>query len=1139
MHGVVRAFITVCLCFTAMQLPGQEPDASQPPRPAPPAMPETVRAAWEKLVYIPYRNLKSVYDREGSSVILPYLEYLKLWQQSQRQADAALPVDALITEAEYVGAVEKDLVRVTARFSIQSLKAGWSRIPLQFGDAAVGKLTSENNRILLQGTGDGTYELLIPEAGTWTVELELATRILTSPDGRSFEFGCPTVGITTFELSIPDSEQTVTISPRLVALPVAAGDGETRIKASLGATRRIAANWSPRSSERPEMELLASVQNLLQVHLSEGLIHRDARLTYSVLRGEMDQIRIVVPVEDRVLDVSALNTRVKGWRSVKEAGQQIITVELLSPVRNQLVIEVHTEKTLGMEEALPTAGRVDDKTCFGIHALDVVRESGQLVVSHSDELAVTYDPPVGLTRINAEEVDEKARRTNAVYYRFYSARFELLVTARPVEPRLTATQLASFTIEDEQLSVQSQWMISVERAGVFAFQWKIPEGLTIRSVITEGLANFRIDEAQGLLIATLSEKVQGNRQVVIRGVLETDATSGDDLELPLLELEGAERESGTISLFAPPSIEVNTQPDQLIGVQPAPPANQTVRGSARLVAAWTYGKRPASVTIRAMRKATRLTARVGSRIEIAEELASVRTRVEFTIEHAGLDRLQISVPESISDDVVIELAAGAAIKEKIPAESAVDGWVTWTLVLQEEVIGVQAFDVTYDLPEPEADADQRSFTVETIQVVAVEQEDAEAIPVSQLNGEIEVARNRALTLKMQSTGGDVEPIDIRELSLPMPALRGGSDLIVTSAYRYHEQPVTVTLESQKHEIQEVVETVIPRALIEVVIGRDPLASYRCRYRIISSERQRLRIDLPLGVELIEPRLDEAKIALEKADASITPEDGWESYFVNVSRSKTSDEPFYLTIQFRARISAPDQPPFSGQWGGIQLIRLPRIGSDEGGDVAMQEVRVAAWVPERFSLVGQPDRFVIQSSRTWLQRVLGRRNDIANDGQLDQWIGFSAPGLIDFPTEGHGYVYDNLGGAALMEIRWWEDLYLVWVLSGTLVLVGWIIRRTTWENKLGLLLFIGFAAAMYSFEDSDIVIQGLRAARYGLVAMLVYWILHGILSPSHRLAAAPRQVKLPPPSYTAAAVIPPPGIFELEQQQMERRASPED
>ena len=234
---------------------------------SPPVEPIEVPAAakdekFEQWIYVPYRDLKSVFDKHPSAVFLPYMEYLRLWERAGGAERAAKgpPVAGVITQADYVATVDENLARITATLSVQVLGKSWSEIPVRFGQAAIGKVTATRNgkatQVLLRGTGAGQYALLFPDSGTHAVTLELTARIRASADGHSFDFDCPTVGMTTFELSVPRPEQAVDLTPRLVALPVKAEEGRTRVRARLGATPKISALWYPRVGQKPDMDLL-------------------------------------------------------------------------------------------------------------------------------------------------------------------------------------------------------------------------------------------------------------------------------------------------------------------------------------------------------------------------------------------------------------------------------------------------------------------------------------------------------------------------------------------------------------------------------------------------------------------------------------------------------------------------------------------------------------------------------------------------------------------------------------------------------------------------------------------------------------------------------------------------------------------
>ena len=1086
---------------------------------------------WERLIYLPFRDLKKVFDSQSASVIMPYIEYLRLWhEQSERGPAQGQPprVDAVMTRSRYAIAIDGETARIQADFTVRVVGKPWVEIPIAFGRAAVGRVTSENESVLLRGTGDGTYSLLIGESGEHEVGIELLARVHTAPEGRSIEFDCPSVGITQLELTIPIADQDVVITPAAVQQNVEA-ENVTRLTANLGSTKRISARWNPRVSTKPQMELLTSVTNLSQVTIDEGLIHTAARLHFDVLRGETEQLRISVPRGVRILDVAAPQSRIRGWRAAEHKDRQEITVDLLSATSDRILIEVHTERALkdGPVEALGVSA---EGVVYGIHAVDVVRESGQLAVSHGESLTVNVEQQQGLARVTGADIDESLRRPNSFFYRFYSPAVRLQLNARPAESRITVNHTSQFVFRNDELRLRAALGYSVEKAGIFELALRIPEGLTIDSVVADGMSEFKTSAAGDTLTIALAEKRMGAIGVSVRAHLARDADQQQSLVLPVLVPLNVERETGRIEIHAPSTIEVIADEEQLEGATPEHEAAAGTVSGVRLASLWSYTRRPVVVAVRTVRRPTRLTATVGTRVDVQRELVRVETRIAWNVENAGIDTFRFSVPEAVSGTMQIETVAegaAAAIKQKSAGGEARDGWVTWTVITQTDVVGRQVFRVAYDLKaEGDIESGPATFDLEPLQVLDPEDADGDAdsrVTLARIIGEIVILKDRALSISAQATGEDVELIDIRELR----TLAQDGYL----AYHYFRQPVSLAVTAEKHEIQEIVQTVVSRSLVEIVLTRDFVAAYLCRYRLTSSERQRLRIDLPVGVELHDPLLNGTRTQLAP-DADSDAPNGWRSYTLSVARTASSEETFSLTLHFRAPVTQPDTNPFDTEdkLGGVHALRVPVIGGANESAVVVQQLRTVVWVPEDFALVGAPDGFDRDSQIELAGFLPFRRHARIDTNDLDQWIGGTSVGIVDFPRDGRAFRYSKLGGAGQFDVTWWHVPGLVWVLSGATFLIGFLLRKTSWENRLTMVLLAAFAVGIFAVRDdnADVVSCGIAASSYGLAAVAALWILRGVFgrrrAPDERSSRTDAGAGQPPPTdsndTTGAAVTEP-------------------
>ena len=1126
---LIGFFITLVLPTVSL---AQETSNSQPADPAKAAANDETNAessgSWERLIYLPYKNLKDVFEKHGATVFMPYLEYLQLWEKSggDKAADKP-PVAAVITESHYTARIDKDIARIEAAFTVQVLGKAWAQVPIRFGGAAVGKVTSGADQVILRGTGQGNYALLFPKQGEHKVTLELEARIRTSPSGRSFAFDCPTVGVTTLELAIPEADQTVNITPQLVSLPVDAEENETRIKVNLGSTAKIAALWHPRASAKPQMDLLTSVTNYQHVSVADGLIHTNAYLNYDVLRGELNQLRIAAPLGHRILGVTSSNAKVKGWKVGDEPTHQLIEVDFLSNLKDKVTVEVHTERELP-DAAFDVAGMDADGVVHGIHAIGAVRESGQVIVTHGNDLSVTVEQQRGLVRIDQAEVYKPLQRPGSASYKYYSSSFELKMLARPVQPRITADHFTQLEFTEDELRLTATLNYTIERAGVFELKLAVPENLTIENVVGDGVKEHNVDE--NMLTVALVAKRQGKLKITITAHRSLDAdTTETEHQLPLLEPQKVDREIGRIHVFAPDAIEVDTLEDKLVGAQPDPSQQALRLPNARLASAWIYSRRPVDLWVKTTRKPTRLTATVGTTIEIKREQVKVTTVLTFNVEFAGLDTFRFSVPEAVSEDVRIRsLSTGTApaIKEQVPAEEAEDGWITWTILMQRDVVGQQQFEISYELtPVDPADAaadDGYQIGVQPLRALGLDAGNGrEAVELSYVAGEVVVTKDRALSVSAKQEDSEVlETIDVRELqSLPQQG---------TLAFRYFQQPVALTVTSTKHDIQEVVKTVVSRALVEIVIGRDQTATFRCRYQLKSSERQRLQIDLPQGRELLGLLVNGKSVnpQIPKKGEIADPGDGWESIFVNVSRKAGSDQAFSIVIQFQM-----NEIDKLGGTAGKTELPIPRIGGVKQAGIVVQQLRTVVWVPEEFALIAAPDQFVLErgaASFGFVPTGILRQRRV----NLDQWIAVSAGGAIQFPTEGHSYQYSSLGGANSIELTWWNMTTVTWVLSGAIVAITLVLVKTSWENRLSVVLLTAFVAAMYGLDNLHGLAQGFAAAQYGLIFMIAYWLIRALtaLKLTPGTAANTKSTS----DLTKTAVIPPPGIpSELESKKKEK------
>ena len=183
----------------------------------------------EQTIYVPYEELRKIFEREGRGVFLPYEKFQELWQAARQQTAPAKeprpPVGAVIAQADSEATVKHEIVSVVARLKIEVLAEGWHEVPLRLGDAAIRSATIGGAPARIVPGEDG-YKLLIKsekgDAKELELQLDYVKAFSKSPGQNSVSFQAPQAPVNRWTIRIPESGVKVNVSPMIAATEVPA-----------------------------------------------------------------------------------------------------------------------------------------------------------------------------------------------------------------------------------------------------------------------------------------------------------------------------------------------------------------------------------------------------------------------------------------------------------------------------------------------------------------------------------------------------------------------------------------------------------------------------------------------------------------------------------------------------------------------------------------------------------------------------------------------------------------------------------------------------------------------------------------------------------------------------------------------------
>lgn len=1074
------------------------------------------KAATEQSIYIPYTKLRTVFEKEGRGVFLPYEEFQELWQaardNTRRPPDDKPPVSALITEARNEATVLKDVVRVNSELKIEVLAEGWSEIPLRLADAAIIRAVLDDKpaRIVFEpGIG---HKLLIEKrdrkTGVLSLSLEYVKAFTKSPGQNGVSFEAPQAPVSRWRIHIPETGVKVSIRPLIAATEVPEGDpsgeqpDQTIVLAFVGAAPTVRIDWTPKSEGATGLEALANVQSEQHVTVDEGVIRTRSRLTYDISRAEL--LRLLVEVSATHQIVNVFDPNIRQWSVETVEGRQRITAELFEPAKKTQSVTVELEKFTKQKtesgkpkgdtallvgaarEAASISGREELKIPV-IRALGVGRQQGVVVVEVAEGLRAEVTKHTGLMQVDTTDLPTSLAKGGwAFSYRYVSLPFDFSLRVEPVQPRITADSLIVANLQPEQLTLDMLAVYNIERAGVFRLDLNIPAGYEVRHVRgceAPGAEPAQVDthylesDEKTHLVVNLSRKALGRVALAVKlqkRLAEPDLLSptGKTAELllgiPRVTRTTVERAGGRLLIRAPESLRVN--PHKLEGLRSisfkeAREGTASLRDSrfsqSRPVLAYAYTQEDVRLTLAVERRKPHVTVRQLLKVQVEAGVMEYAASFFYEIKYSGVQSLRIDVPADLASEIRNETPNVREKEIDPPPEDLPEGYVAWSLSGETEFTGNVTIRLTWEEKIEKLDVGKSiERTIPHLRPTAVDR----------AWGQIVLAK--AETIDVQATGESrgIRPID------PQHDLMAGADATGGAlAFEFHDD-WALGITATRYQLEEVKRTSIERAVIRMVVTRSGQTSVQALYRMRSA-RQRLAVKFPQNVDFAnEPlRINGRPIPLERGDKN--------DFFIPLS-GQDADDLFLLELRY----SVKD--------GGMRL-KCPVFSSEP----AVQKVYLCVYLPRELAYLG--------STGPWTDEVLWRWSPILgcktfptmSSSRLIAWgtqdLNIATNPADTFHTDGRPYLFSTLrppqGAEGTLRLFTLDEDWLSILVLVPIILIGLFLLRkkaaARWLAAGMFVVLLVLTAIFFPTLVAQIVDDKLLCA---VLIVLVAWMIQYVV-----------------------------------------------
>ena len=356
--------------------------------------------------YAPQTSQTIQYDQGGSDqIIRPRGGAVQVSSQRLLEADLEVPQESTILspyaiyQTNYKAELEENVVTVSGKvvFEVFQLN-GWTQIPLV--SSSVGLIDVSVNRkssfIIMQG---GKYYLMIDRPGRYNLDVEFLIKASREREGGPGNFNVEVLPapISQFEFTMPEQNVQIFIEPA-IKVEVKEEPKQTVAWAVMPNTPRITVRWTkalPKEIITPvKLEPKIHADTSTNVSVGEGIMHCQTTLNYSILQSEISNIRVALPEDVSVLDVSGRELR--DWKISQKDGIQYLDVFLNFGIKGNYLLNLVFERNIGEGSVVAQVPEVI--------ALDVEREKGYYGIAATTNVELEATEIEGASEIDVKEL---------------------------------------------------------------------------------------------------------------------------------------------------------------------------------------------------------------------------------------------------------------------------------------------------------------------------------------------------------------------------------------------------------------------------------------------------------------------------------------------------------------------------------------------------------------------------------------------------------------------------------------------------------------------------------------------------------------------------------------------------------------
>lgn len=653
--------------------------------------------------FVPADQFDAIFERTPNGVMLPRDEFQTLLQQAQQAVRnrTDLPAPAVIRSASYNVQRSQNHAIVKLSLDIEQFADHWVSLNFPIGNLMVedAKIDDEAAAIGRDPQNADLLTLMHEKPRRFTLQLTMSTPLGTVGSDRVAAFRILQNVASTFTVASPPERHLEVGNLKLERPQPITEPAEYAFPA--GAAGDIQLKWTARR-QQTDTQSMVFARTDARLRLTSDNLRWNSQTRLSVFGSSINQVIARVPAR---LEVTAVDsTGLESWTLQDDPEQKGVTRVVLNyrqPFSDDRMISIAAVAGLKSDAAtaIPT-----------LQLVDVTSHTGQLVVTHEDQLRLLAEASGGIRQLSSDS--QSSSDPTGELFDFWLQDFELSVSVKPRDRELFAEVNSTLAIEDTQATFQCDMAIETLNDSLYELVLQLPQDWQIRTVTDENnnALKWRRGSTESAIVVEPAAPIPAgglfNIKTTFTRTIE-DPAAQQTLSLPVITPAETLIVGGTYQISA--ARDLTMSPLEILGLAPAGDDDGTLLFETQ---GTVY-----SGKLAIERKPVRLSSRSVLRSWMDLRQKTVDAVITVDITNGTTRTLQVTLPEDLGEDVRFtvdsvgqvpgfeqqQVPTSVSITEQTAAEPA-DGQRTFSLTFDKRFAG--AVTIKAFVQQPRTDETQ-------------------------------------------------------------------------------------------------------------------------------------------------------------------------------------------------------------------------------------------------------------------------------------------------------------------------------------------------------------------------------------------------------------------------------------------------